>query len=396
MKPRILVNATTMVVGGGIQVGVSFVEYASKAGHECCEFVFAVTGQIYDNLPASLHSDPRIRVFRISPARILRGHSTRVMLKSLEREFQPNIVYTLGLPSYIRFRSPEVGRYTNPWEINPAPLPWYALPLKDRLVEFLRARYRLSWARRAAFYETQTEAAKRGIVSRLRVPEECVRVVPNSPNPAFLCSPEDTMHSGRDVAIFCLAAPYLHKNLGSIPDVALALKLLSPEKRFSFVVTLPPDDRIAHQLARKSERLGVAGMISNVGRLKLTECVSFYRRADIVFLPTLLEVFSATYLEAMAMSKPIVTTDFEFSRAVCGDAAQYYDAKSTLTAAQVIAALASNPDLRRQAAERGRLRLATFPSSAEKHRMLLGWLCEVARSVGMEWGGQQGERGGAR
>jgi glycosyltransferase involved in cell wall biosynthesis len=396
VKPRILVNATTMVVGGGIQVGASFVEYASNAQHVCCEFTFAVTEQIRDNLPTRLHSDPRIKVFRTSPARILGGRRSRALLKGIEKGFRPHIVYTMGLPSYTRFRSPEVGRYTNPWEINPAPLPWYALSWKDRLAGFLRARYRLLWASRACLFETQTEAAKRGIVNRLRIPADRVKVIPNSVNPAFVGSSEKATQPERDVVVFCLAAPYLHKNLGSIPDVALALRSVCPERDFSFVLTVPSGHHIARELAKKSERLGVAGMITNVGPLKVAECVSFYRKADIVFLPTLLEVFSATYLEAMAMCKPIVATDFEFSRAVCGDAAQYYDARSTRAAAQAIAALATDPGLRREAVERGRSQLRMFPGSDEKHQMLLAWLCEVACSFGLERDGQKGEGGGAR
>ncbi len=42
-----------------------------------------------------------------------------------------------------------------------------------------------------------------------------------------------------------------------------------------------------------------------------------------VFIPTLLEVFSATYLEAMLMKKPIIASDLEFSRDICGESAYF-------------------------------------------------------------------------
>src|SRR5215813_8734460 len=149
-ETRILVNASTLIVGGGVQIGKSFVEYASRLDDAAnLAFLFAVSEAIYHELAGELQNDPRVKVFHSSPARILGGHKSRSRLKKLEQQFQPDIVYTLGLPSYTRFRKPEVGRYTNPWEIFPTPLAWSLLPFKDRITVFLRTQYRLFWAGRA-------------------------------------------------------------------------------------------------------------------------------------------------------------------------------------------------------------------------------------------------------
>ena len=42
-------------------------------------------------------------------------------------EFKPDLVYSIGYPSYINFNNVELGRYTNPWEINSEPLPWHKI-----------------------------------------------------------------------------------------------------------------------------------------------------------------------------------------------------------------------------------------------------------------------------
>jgi len=377
----VFVNATTLVVGGGIQVGISFIEYASRSDSGDVDFLFTVSRPIYDSFPTELQNDSRVHLFDVSPARILRGHKSRSVLKQLEREFRPDLIYTLGLPSYTRFRSPEVGRYTNPWEIFPTPLAWSSIPIHERITVFVKCQYRLFWARRASFFETQTEAAKSGIARRLNIPTSRIKVVPNAPNPIFFAAGNtaDGMPPSNQVNIFCLAAAYRHKNLGIIPEVADCLKRLCPDKKFNFIITLPQRCRLTDEILEKSRRLGVSEMINNVGTLKLTECIHWYQKSDIILLPTLLEVFSATYVEAMAMQKPIITSDLDFARSVCGDAALYYDPQSAQAAAEAVMAIVSDGHLQAELVERGRIQLKTFPEPERKHQMIIEWLGELAQ-----------------
>ena len=44
-----------------------------------------------------------------------------------------------------------------------------------------------------------------------------------------------------------------------------------------------------------------------VGGVDIRECPSLYEQCDFMFLPTLLECFSASYAEAMKMRRPILT-----------------------------------------------------------------------------------------
>ena len=54
-------------------------------------------------------------------------------------------------------------------------------------------------------------------------------------------------------------------------------------------------------------------------------CPKLYNQADAMFLPTLLETFSASYPEAMKMERPILTSDLDFAKDICGDAALYFN-----------------------------------------------------------------------
>lgn len=378
-KLRIMVNGSTLLVGGGIQVGVTFIEYAFKSYAEEIDFLFVVAKPLFDNLSTELQSKENVIAFETSPAAIFGGKQTRQEIKKLEKTFKPDIIYSIGFPSYIRFKAPEVGRYTNPWEINSPPLPWHTIENKKKLKIFLGIQYRLIWARNASYFETQTEAAKLGIMRKLSVGSDNVKVIPNSPNPIFSNS-DEVFHFDKTqlVKIFCLSAAYKHKNLEIIPEVAHYLKN-KHSLNVEFIVTIPKDNSIGDSIANNAKRLQVEGMINNIGKINLKSCLDWYRNSHIVFLPTLLEVFSATYVEAMAMRRPIITTDLEFAIDVCGDAAIYYKSDLAESAADKIAELIGDHQLQNKMVAKGIKRLAYFPNPDEKHKMSFNWLKELAQ-----------------
>jgi glycosyltransferase involved in cell wall biosynthesis len=208
-------------------------------------------------------------------------------------------------------------------------------------------------------------------------------VLPNAVNPRF-------MQAGRSIdtirplhnppRILALSAAHRHKNLVIIPQVLRALLQDLSCNGYTFIVTLPSDSKIWHSIQQSAQRLGVLRSLENVGPLTLDECVKHYREADCLFLPTLAEIFSATYLEAMAMKLPIVTTDLDFAHAICGDAAVYYEPLSADAAAKALKAVLTDHALRQRLVQLGVKRLAGFPDPETKHKALVGWLVRLARA----------------
>lgn len=214
----------------------------------------------------------------------------------------------------------------------------------------------------------------------LGIPSTKIRVIPNSYADVF-AKPligEIKKLTNSDVRVFCLAAPYPHKNLKIIPEVANQLRKNDPDRVYRFILTLPDDGPVVRQFWAIVDKYGVKDMIENVGKLRLQECPSFYASSDIVFLPTLLETFSATYPEAMVMGKPIVTTDLQFAHDICGDAAAYYSPMSAEAAAKMIGQVAGDPKLRESLIANGRNRLKEFPNPEKKYQLMLQWIQEVA------------------
>jgi glycosyltransferase involved in cell wall biosynthesis len=126
-----------------------------------------------------------------------------------------------------------------------------------------------------------------------------------------------------------LGRDYAHKNTAILPDV----KRILAEKHgveADFFVTFNEQE-----WANKPESF--RSTVSSVGSLAVTQCPSFYQALDAVIFPSLLECFSATPLEAMAMEKPLFASDRRFVKDICGDLALYFDPLDPENVADVIA-----------------------------------------------------------
>jgi len=86
--------------------------------------------------------------------------------------------------------------------------------------------------------------------------------------------------------------------------------------------------------------------IVNLGPIPQSAVGWLLPRVDGVIVPTLLESFSASYLEAMQHGKPILTSDLDFARCVCGDAASYFDPWDAASMAAAIRRIRDDEPLR--------------------------------------------------
>ena len=105
--------------------------------------------------------------------------------------------------------------------------------------------------------------------------------------------------------------------------------------------------------------MGLSNHIINVGPLPQGDLGAYYRNCQALFLPTLIESFSATYLEAMHFQAPVLTSDLDFARDVCGEAALYFDPWDTRSIKNAILRLKNDPSLTETLVARGRERLQT-------------------------------------
>lgn len=159
--------------------------------------------------------------------------------------------------------------------------------------------------------------------------------------------------------IFTAASMMPHKNLTIIADIAKILISKYPTVKFQFVLTINEEDFITLPAEIKDSFLFLGG-------LHISSIPSLYSQSDVVFQPSLLECFSASYPEAMKMEKPLVVPDLEFTRGLCAAAALYYSPLSANEAAEQLYRACNDNQLRDQIITRGREQLLKYDSAHQR------------------------------
>lgn len=375
---RILFNASTNFKGGCVQTAVNFIRQNFLASDGEIHWYYAVSSKIYQELLALNTSLPQSCIFPISPAR---SFNARNRLSSYTKEVEPDIVFTMSGPAYVVFDRPHVLGCTNPFITHINRLAFESLGSKVRKILFrLDALYKRKWYACADYWVFQTDVSRDGFVDKLNVAKEKTTVIPNACSDLYLKAGLTTGTRESDLYCCRILVPssfYKHKCLEMVPLVAKEmLCVLENEKApFKFVFTLPEKDYVRIQTIATS--LSVLEHVENNGPFLVSEGPALYEKCNLMFLPTLLETFSASYLESMAMGLPIVTTDLDFARDVCGDAAMYFTPSSADEAAKALVSLIQSSGLRANMVQLGKQRLKHYPTITERHQAFVDFLLSL-------------------
>ncbi len=148
-----------------------------------------------------------------------------------------------------------------------------------------------------------------------------------------------------------------HKLLINIAEILLKIK-------FEFVLILSlSKDTLIENFGSRARKLIDNGNIIPLSWVDKSYLKSLYSLSDIVIIPSLLESFSSAHIEAMQFKKPIITTDFNFTREVCGNAAIYLSEKKVDDWVEAIIELSINNNLKKDLIYKGTKQINKFPSS---------------------------------
>lgn len=369
-RPAVLINCTACTVGGGVQVAVGFVKYIASAPNITFRPVFALSSEVDRECGAELrHSFPVI-VAEGRPGAIFSGLRTRRALSRFATGCSAKAVFTVFGPSYVDFDQPEITGFADGFAFAEDRACHIRHPWWSRLLSpFLRA-VKLRFLSRSVAFWVETESARQSLSRVLGVPLSSVTVIPNALNLAILREAKGVPPVSPP-RFLLLAAGYWHKNHEIAAPMARALSDLLPGTDFRIDVTLPPKSPIWAKLQAQAELLGVADKIHNFGPLSLADCARAIEESLVVLHPSLLETFSATYLEAMGLGRPLLVSDRPFAREICGDAAVYFDPLDPDDAARKAAELIRDAALRQRLVSLGTTRLTAFPGPEQKNQSLV-------------------------
>jgi glycosyltransferase involved in cell wall biosynthesis len=374
----VLVNASTLMQGGGLQVAAAFIVHAVK-DPDAEHWQFLISTAVAREI-AGFGIDPegpQFHIFSKSPAR---DAEQRKRVLQIESEIGPDLVFTLFGPAYVKFNSRHLCGVADPWVTHSNRVAFRTLGFSLEALKKLGLMFwKAVWWKTADYWWTEAAVARDGLISRLRCPPERIFIVPNTTGPQFSNREfQPRFPAGGKLQILCLSAYYGHKNLELIPEVALEISRMRPQLDFLFTVTLPEDWPEVKAIMARAEQLGVKERIQNLGRVAVTDTPELYEKSHLTFLPSLLEVFSAVYPESLCTGVPLVTTDLRFARDVCKDAAGYFEPANASSAAAQIVRLAEDEQAWRNISDRGREIYKELPDAAEKWELQKEMIVDVA------------------
>lgn len=361
---RVLIDASNLRVGGGVQVAVSFLDELALmledpsltcrlpwAAHVSVEVSRAVWKQLA--VPTRVRLDPEIA-----------ERTWKHVLRSGNGDRDFDVSFVVFGPEYAprRARCRIVGfadvtaLYARPEGVPTPPTP---LRMKRQVRGWVSR-----WlTRRADVVVVETTEMARRIDSVLGFDSASVHVVPNTVNGVFDAParwhplPMRVRRTKTEFLVTTVSRGYPHKNLEFLGRLMGELRQRGHE--VTSVVTLRDDEW--EMLAPEVRRF-----MRNVGELEVQELPALYAECDAAAFPSLLEAFSAMPLEAMKSRRPLFASDRPFVRAVCGDAPIYFDPLDLAAAADTFAdAIDNKAELSRSVA-RGSEIQATLPSAEDR------------------------------
>jgi glycosyltransferase involved in cell wall biosynthesis len=191
----------------------------------------------------------------------------------------------------------------------------------------------LALFRQADVLVVELEHVKRALVERFGFNSRKIIVIHNCVSSLYtdesLWQPMAPLAQTAEVRLGYVGRDYPHKNTRIFPDIVRHLANTHCIAAKVFVTFTQQEWEGAGEEFRRS--------CVNVGPLTAAQCPTFYRDMDAVVFPSLLECFSSTPLEAMAMQVPLFASDRHFNREICGEHAHYFDPLDAEQAASIIA-----------------------------------------------------------
>jgi len=375
---KILINSTNSLKGGSLQVALSYVREFVKFTDN--EYYFFIAPEANSQInkkeyPENFHFFP----FSHHITSIVKRIATIRLMDRLEKEIQPHCVITPFGPSYWTPEHPHLVGFGRGYYIYPES-PFFrnintSLTVK---IKFLKVIHRYFFRANSDYCYVESEDARKRLSLFLGRDLSNIYVLPNTYHPAFNLPTTPIRNflpprRKNEIRLLTLSAYYPHKNLEVIPEVLNFLKKKS-DLCFAFILTIDNETFNRKFSCCKNN-------IINLGPIPIDLCPKLYEESDIMFLPTLIEIFTASYPESMKMKKPILTSDLSFAREICGDAAGFFNPSDPEEIADMIIRVVQDHDYRKSLIHKGESRLIDFETPESRVRKLLAICTQISGGV---------------
>lgn len=368
---NILINASNLKAGGGLQVADSICrELYRFSQHKFIVVLSSFFGDTESSLMSCQNISTYIYDVRNSIETILLGRDR--FLDDLVKEKKIDAVLTIFGPSRWEPRCLHLCGFAKAFHVIPESPYYTKMSRMELFIKKLENKiYEYFFQRTTNHFFTENPY----ITNRLSLLFNSSKVytVTNYYNQVFdkpELWKEKKLSAFDGVSILTVSNSYPHKNLEITADITRLFIKSWPNFKFRFVITINKKEFHA-------DLKGIEDHFEFLGKVDISECPFLYKQCDIVFQPSLIECFTAAYPEAMRMERPIVTTDLEFARGLCDDAASYYSAVDAQDAAKTIYRVATDKVFSSKLIDNGKKRLNKYDTYEKRADKLISILEQI-------------------
>ncbi|MCD9464116.1 hypothetical protein CJF25_14170 [Photobacterium phosphoreum] len=310
---KILINASNLHVGGGIQVGASFIYELSKiiCNNSNDEFHIILSTEVLNNLPSDFLLDSFSSFEEVN----LYGFKHKD-----KRLFGYDVLFTIFGPLYVKTDAKyEVTGFAQAWIAYPYNSAYEILNIKNKIKNRIGYKLKEYFFKKSNYLIVEAEHVKNALLKK-GYDEKKISVVSNTISSIY-DTPElwqNIKYSKSDkYTLGFIGRNYSHKNILRLKVVN---EILNDKYNINcdFLFTLTDAEM-------RENQFDILDNFKSVGSISVNQCPSFYNNIDALIFPSLLECFSASPIEAMKMNCLVIASDLPFVHDVCKSAARYFD-----------------------------------------------------------------------
>jgi len=363
----LIINLVPIRAGGGLQNTLSFLNFFhlhSPFDPSQYLIICNMNSEIADYC-----AEYNLNFFAIPNSKLARIKYELFYGMYLFRKHHADTVFSIfGGAPLISFGVRKISGFAYSNLIQPEVPFWNFLPFRKRIWKLLIDKLRLFLAKHSDELILETDylsyRAKQGIFSG-----KIIHTIKMAPSAVVLSSLYATKKPSRESSndtkrILYLSGPHKNKRIHLLARVFQQLN--NNKQRYILLTTLPESSSYLDEIKREFAEAGVSSFLSNLGPVPASNLGDLLRSVDGMINVALLESFSNNWVEAWAVGIPLITTDADWARASCGDAAIYVNPESPDIAAERILAVFSSRERMKTMQQLGFRQLDSLPTPEGK------------------------------
>jgi glycosyltransferase involved in cell wall biosynthesis len=316
----IFINGLNAKAGGGKSILNNYLSLLAKTATNNFYYVLVPKKQEY--LKYENNNIKVVEISKLFQSNLAYPFVYSYLLQKLIKKYKIEIVFNLAdipIKTYVK----QVFLFDWAFASYPDSIVWDRMDFKSKIVRKSKLFFFKKYLPYVSKFLTQTENIKRRMESLYSI--SGIEVIPNAVSLENLAVKEyKNFNLPVGIKLLYLTHYYPHKNI----EVFLELAKLIKEKNMNFII-VTTIDAVQHPNAKRFLDLvktqGLDKIIYNIGAVTMPDVPSLYNQCDGLLMPTLLESFSGTYVEAMYHKIPIFTSNIDFATGVCLNGAVYFD-----------------------------------------------------------------------